>query len=336
MGKIADIVNKSLPSDTSGMTKAECEYYKKQTTAKIMKVLAFIIFAGSVLAGYILAFIAVNTLDANSDIVRFINRHIFDNYGTANQLISTAIIIIVGFIVVTLLQFGIRLLAFKGTQRRKTIVSLIASFAKYIGYGVVVVMLLGAWDVDPTIIAAIIAALGIAIGFGAQGLISDLLAGLFIIFENSIKVGDYVTIGSFRGEVSEVGIRTTRVTAPTGNVLIVNNSELRSFVNMSMHRSAVITDVTVEYSENLQKVEKLLIENLVKIGDSIPAITECPAYKGVESFTERGVMLRIISKCDEISRLQVERDMSRALKLLFDKHKIKIALPKVEVVGMKK
>ncbi|MCL2540458.1 MAG: mechanosensitive ion channel family protein [Firmicutes bacterium] len=331
------LVDLSSPKQgkTEPMTKSAQEYENKKRASKVKGIIIFISVCAVALVVFILAISAKAVFGAGSDITAFIDKHIFNEGNEGNPIISSIIVLVLGYIAVTLLQFIIKLFAIKGSKRRKTIVSLFVSLAKYIGYVIVVIMLLNTWHVDPTIIAALIAALGIALGFGAQGLIGDLLSGLFLIFEDSIKVGDYVTFEDYRGEVVDVGIRTTRIKSPLGDVKVINNSELKSFVNMSMHRSMAICDVTIEYGENIERVEKVINANLLNIADAIPAVNDGPWYKGVQEFSERGVVLRITAKCNEEDRYQVIRDMNREVKRIFDKNNIKIALRKIELFDKK-
>jgi len=319
-------------SEVTYMTKSAEEYQKAKHAGKVRKVTIFFVICLIAAAVYVLALLAGPIFGSGSKIAMLVDEHIFNKFGDANPFVTTVIYIFLGYIIITLLMFAISIFAIKGSKRRKTIVALITSLVKYIGYAILVVLLLNTWNVDPTIIAALIAALGIAIGFGAQGLVGDLLSGLFLIFENAIKVGDYVTFDEFRGEVVDVGIRTTRLRSPLGDVKVINNSELKAFVNMSMHRSVAICDITIEYGENILKVEKIINDNLPNIADRIPEINDGPWYKGVAEFSERGVVLKITAKCNEENRFQVTRDLNRQMKLIFDKHKIKIAVRKIEVV----
>jgi len=317
------------------ITKAAEEHRRRKIKRRVRSTIIFAVICAVVVAGYVIALLADRIFGAGSDITRFINRHILNNYGNGNQFIRTAIFIVVGYVIITLLQYFIRIFGIRASKRRQTIVSLFVSITQYIGGAVVLVMLMGVWNVDPTIIAAIIAALGIAIGFGAQNLIGDMLAGLFLIFENALRVGDFITFEDFRGEVIDVGIRATRLRSPAGDVKVINNSELRKFVNMSMHRSTAVCDIPIEYDENLERIEKIINSNLLAIGERIPAITEGPEYKGVIEFNDRGVIIRIVAKCKEEERPQTVRDLNRELKLLFDKNKIKIAVTKREMVTKK-
>jgi len=312
------------------LAKNEAEYLLKKRRNKVKRVIAFIIFSAIVLSVYTTAVILNAVFNSDSLIARTVRVNILENNG--HPIVQTIITICLGFLIITLVHFFIRLLAIRANKRRKTIVTITASFFKYIGYIVVLVILFNVWSLDTAILAAVIAAFGIALGFGAQGLVSDLLTGLFLIFENSLQVGDIVSYKDYRGEVEEIGIRTTKIRHVNGNVKVVNNSELKVFVNMSIHRSVAACDVVIEYGENIERVEKIISGHFTEVAEKYPVITEGPIYKGLVEFNEKGVMLRIIAKCHETERLQLERDLNREFKMLFDKNKIKLAVPKIKLV----
>jgi small conductance mechanosensitive channel len=311
------------------LTKSAEEYQRAKYEKKRKKAFVFIGLCVAVLVLYILALVAGR--DESTAAGAFVATHVFNRHNDGNRFALTLVYFVLGFVLINLAQFFIKLLGGKKSKRSQTIAALLSNLTKYIGYAVVIGILLSVWGVDAIIIGAVFAALSIAIGFGAQGLVGDLIAGLFLIFESAIQVGDFVTFDEFRGEVLEVGIRTTRLKSILGDVKVINNSELKAFVNMSMHRSLVVCDITIEYSENIERVEKIIKDNLVAIGNAITAINDGPWYKGLAKFSERGVVLKIAAKCDENDRMQAERDLNRELKLLFDKHNVKIAVPIISV-----
>lgn len=330
---IRKIIKLTEPN-TIGLTKSAEEYQRRKHANKVRNVVIFCIFCAIVAAFYVLAFLATEIFGASSKITDFINTQVFNKSGTSNPYLRTVLDVAVGYVIITLVQFAIMLFGIKGSKRRKTVVSLVKSLARYIGYAVLIVLLLKVWKVDSAIIAALIAAFGLAIGFGAQDLVGDLLAGLFLIFEDSIKVGDIVTFEDFRGEVVDVGIRTTRIRAG-GNVKIINNSELRKFINMSLHRGVAVCNITINNDENIEHVEKVIKDNLPKIAEKLTAILDGPWYNGLSEFNDKGINILITARCQEQDRFQVIRDLNREFKLIFDKNKIKIATPKIEVINRK-
>ena len=95
-------------------------------------------------------------------------------------------------------------------------------------------------------------------------------------------------------------------------------------------------DVNIEYGENLERVEGLISDKIKEIADKYAVITDGPYYKGVAAFNEKGVLLRIIAKCNGDERFQLERDLNREFKILFDDHNVRLAVPKVHLVENEK
>jgi len=222
-------------------------------------------------------------------------------------------------------QFG-RLL-----RKGRAIIDIICSLIKYAVVIVLIFLVLKSFGVDTTSILAGIGILGLIIGLGAQPLITDIIAGLFIVFENVFEVGDIIVIDGFRGTVKEIGIRTTKIEDAGGNIKVMNNSDLRSLINMTENLSLACCDMSIEYGESIERVEAILSNNLEKIKENIPDIVEGPFYRGVTELADSAVVLRFVAKCEESNKYQVERDMNRQFKLLFDQNNINIPFNQVVV-----
>ncbi len=219
----------------------------------------------------------------------------------------------------------------KALNKGRAILDLTSSLIKYAAVIVLVFMVLKTLGVDTTAILAGIGILGLVVGLGAQPLISDILAGLFIVFEHVFDVGDIVVVGGFRGTVKEIGIRTTQIMDAGGNIKIINNSNLKEVINMTNQLSLAVCDIGIEYGESLERVEAILKENLPKIKEAIPDIKDGPYYKGVSELGDSAVIIRFVANCDENDKYQVERDMNRQFKLLFDRNNVNIPFPQVVV-----
>ena len=216
-------------------------------------------------------------------------------------------------------------------KKGKAIVDIVCSLVKYVAVIVLAFFVLKAFGVDTSAILAGIGILGLVVGLGAQPLIADILAGLFIVFEGVFDVGDIIVYGGFRGTVKEIGIRTTQIVDTGGNIKIVNNSSLKEVINMTNQLSLAICDIGIEYGESLERVESILKAHLDEVKAAIPDIKEGPFYKGVAALADSAVVIRFAANCDEGARYQVERDMNRQFKLLFDKNNINIPFPQVVV-----
>ena len=228
------------------------------------------------------------------------------------------------------LRFILRSLA-KPLKKGKAIVDIVCSLIKYSAMIVLIFFVLKDCGVDTNAILAGIGILGLIIGLGAQPLIADIIAGLFIVFENVFDVGDIIVADNFRGTVKEIGIRTTKIEDIGGNIKIMNNADLKSIINMTNQLSLAICEVSIEYGESLERVEAILKDNMASIKEAIPDIVEGPFYKGVQALGDSGVLLRFVANCHEDIKYQVERDMNRQFRLLFDKNNINIPFPQVVV-----
>jgi len=171
--------------------------------------------------------------------------------------------------------------------------------------------------------------MSIVIGLGAQSLISDILSGIFIVFEGAFRVGDIVTVGDFRGSVVDIGLRTTKIESTAGDIKIFNNSSIAGIINMTKKASKAVCDIGIEYSADLKQVEALLNKELQRIGDANDMIIGIPKYIGVVELGESAVVLRVVAECSEKDRMGVSRYLNRELFLLFTENNIGIPFPQV-------
>ena len=226
------------------------------------------------------------------------------------------------------LRFVLKNIA-KPLKKGRAIVDIVCSLVKYAAIIVLAFFILKTVGVDTTSILAGIGILGLVVGLGAQPLIADIIAGLFIVFEKVFDVGDIIVVDGFRGTVKEIGIRTTQIVDTGGNVKIINNADMKTVINMTNQLSLAICNIGIEYGESLERVEAILKENLPAIKAAIPAIKDGPFYQGVSELGDSAVVIRFVANCDEGAKYQVERDMNRQFKLLFDKNNINIPFPQI-------
>jgi small-conductance mechanosensitive channel len=281
------------------------------------------VFADIIFSGTAFAAIISNSIGKFFNIFKFFSDHYVD-------IIESLAIIVFVWIIVVLLRGLITILSRKG-HRSETVGNLLKSIFKYGGVTVAIFLILSAWGVQTPTLLASAGILGLAISFGAQSLIEDVIAGLFIIFESQFALGDVVQIGDFRGTVIELGIRTTKFEDINGDIKILNNSDIRGAINTSSHLSPAICDISIGYGEDLLKVERIINDNLGKIKTNIPDISEGPYYRGVQSLSDSSVVIRIYAKALEPKKYQVVRDLNRQMKLIFDENQIQIPFPQIVV-----
>ena len=210
------------------------------------------------------------------------------------------------------------------TKRSMTISKLILNFLKWVIAIATVFCIMGAWGADTTMMLASAGVFTLIIGLGSQALVADILAGIFIVFEGDFQVGDIVIIDDWRGEVISIGVRTTRLIDAGGNIKIVNNSEIKTIINQTQELSIAKCYAAVSYNARIEKIEAVIADNIDKLKEKIPDIVEGPFYKGVAELGESSVNLLFVAKCKESDIYQVQRDMNREIKILFDNNNIEI------------
>jgi len=145
-------------------------------------------------------------------------------------------------------------------KQRNTLESLLLSLTQYIIIIVAFLMLLSNLGADIAPIIASAGVIGLAVGFGAQTLVKDLITGFFIIFEDQFSVGDFVTInnGEINGTVVSVGLRATKIRTWAQHVVVIQNSEIRVSQNYNRERMRAIVNITVPYEVDPSEMEKVI------------------------------------------------------------------------------
>ena len=224
-------------------------------------------------------------------------------------------------------------LALRGSAKAVTIERMIHSFVKYLIAIVVLIGILVVWLGKEYITGVLggVGVLALVIGFGAQKLIGDVIAGVFMVFEGNITVGEYVTIGGWRGRVKEIGVRSTVLVNDAGDEKVFTNSAITEFVNLSRNNSLAVITTYVDYSTPIADTEAALRANMGRLKKNIPDLVEEPEYKGIEEMGADGYLIKIVGKCAENTRMQVQRDMTREIMLIMQENHIIIAYPQMDV-----
>lgn len=244
-----------------------------------------------------------------------------------NSLINILLILSVAKILRMLFR-----LRSKKSDRTKTVVSLLDGFVKYGAAIAVIIYVLKACGVNTEALIASIGILALIVGLGAQSLIADIIAGMFIIFENEFNTGEIISIDGFRGEVIEIGIRTTKLLDAAGNIKIMNHSDIKNIVNLSREPSLAVVDVDFPYDVPIEFIEKLFDEKFAGLKEKIPGIITGPFYKGVTEYKDSNVTVKIVATCLESDRFQVQRDLLREYRAIITAEGIDISYPHV-VIG---
>ena len=240
------------------------------------------------------------------------------------QAVRIITIVVVAMAIVTAILSKI----FAKGQRGITIIRLINNMLWVVTIIVLVIAVLAIWGIDTTALITGAGVITLIVGLGMQSLIADVVAGLFIVFENEFNVGDIITVDGFRGTVVSIGIRTTKLEA-VGNIKIFNNSDIRGVLNQSVKLSTAKALIDIEYGESLAHVEEVIKEKLPEI--KIEGIDGEISYDGVSALGASGVTLQFTAKCYEGDIFSVQRAMNKQLKVMFDENGIGIPFNQVVV-----
>lgn len=243
------------------------------------------------------------------------------------QIVKSVQIVTIAIVVMTIIV-AIISAVFTKNRRSITVARIVCNLIKWVTIAVVLIYVLAAWGVNTTALVTGAGVLTLVVGLGMQSLIADVVAGLFIVFENEFNIGDIITIDGFRGEVVEMGIRTMKLKA-LGNVKIFNNSDVRQVLNQTVEPSVAKALVDIEYGADLGKVEQIIAENLPKL--EIEGVIGEVGYDGVNQLGASGVQLQFTAKCQEENIYKVQRLMNRDIKNMFDTHGINIPFNQIVV-----
>ena len=227
-------------------------------------------------------------------------------------------------ILVTILKILIRIICSSMGPKGETFGRLLLNLLSYAGVIFFIFMALYNLGIN---LAAIIASLSLpafALSLGAKDLITDIVAGISIVFDGEFKVGDIIEINGYRGTVLEIGVRTTKLQGKGGNILIIANRDVKNVTNMSRKTSTYFASVRVSTSYELKDVEKMLREELPKFQEKIPWIVGGPYYKGVSAVGEWDVTLSIAADCAESDYYNVQKALHHAFLDLFEEKGITI------------
>lgn len=206
-------------------------------------------------------------------------------------------------------------------RRTKTIGKLLNNIVTYTINFIVILIILGQFGINLAPVLAGAGVLGLAIGFGAQSLVKDIITGFFIIFEDQFGVGDVIQTGAFKGTVEEIGMRVTRVRTATGEVHILPNGSIQQVTNFSIYNSLAIIDVPVANGDNLEAIIHMITKAASDAYDSIPNLTKPPEVLGLQTLGAAESAIRVTAECKPNTQGSVEREMKRIIKEHLDRYK---------------
>ncbi|MBQ3968574.1 MAG: mechanosensitive ion channel [Lachnospiraceae bacterium] len=218
------------------------------------------------------------------------------------------------------------------THRGSTLVSIISSIFRYVAVMLILCWGLAILGVNVSTIIASVGVLALIIGFGAESLIEDVITGLFMLLENQYNVGDIVEVSGFRGVVSNISIRTTAITDISGNIKIINNSDMKNILNRSSIISKAASEIAIPYATDLEKLESEIPALMKEIYEKNSDVMKSePVYLGVQSLAESSIVLKFVVDVSESDIYKGPRLLNHDLLLGFRKLGIECPFPQVDV-----
>jgi len=219
-------------------------------------------------------------------------------------------------------------------RRLKTFMSIVRNGATVVIVALALVTALPELGVEigPLLAAAGIG--GLAIGFGAQNLVRDLISGFFLLLEDQVRVGDVVSINGTSGLVEAINLRTIVLRDLAGVVHIIPNGNIQSVSNMTKDWSRYVIDVGVAYKEDVDRVMEVLQsigEELIRDPRYGPLILRPLEVLGVDDFADSAVVIKAMITTLPLKQWEVGRELRRRIKKRFDEEGIEIPFPHVSI-----
>ncbi len=250
------------------------------------------------------------------------------------RIVSSLIILFVTFFILKFSKKGFKRIGQKegpNQKRKKTVGKLLSSVTRY-SLGIIsIIIILSIWGVNVGPALAGLGIAGLVIGLGAQKFINDLISGFFIIFEQHYDIDDVIEVQGFKGVVTDIGLKTTRIRNWKGDVKIMANGDMTNLTNFSRNFSVAVVDFGIAYEEDIQKTFDLLQEYLPKFTPTQPDVIEDPINLGVVSLGASSVDIRVMVKTLNEKHYGVERALRKYIKDMLDKHDVEIPFPQVVV-----
>ncbi len=216
-------------------------------------------------------------------------------------------------------------------KRAKTITAILSRSAMLAIWASAIIMALReGFGIEATPILASAGVVGLAVGFGAQNLVRDVITGLFMLLENQIRINDVAVINGTGGLVEEINLRTTVLRGLDGTVHIFPNGSIQTVSNMTVGFSYYVFDIGVAYKEDTDRVVEVLKEIAAEMWKEEAfrdKILEPLDVLGVDKFADSAVIVKVRIKTVPLAQWSVGREMNRRIKKRFDELGIEIPFP---------
>ena len=277
----------------------------------------------------------INRVSENDEVIRYIFSGNWDRSPNIFSLSACFMLMITTIIIIEVCKIPVRLCTTLLGTRGETVGHLLLSLIKYGGTIFSLFYCMYMLGIDSANLLASAGILSLVIGLGSQSLIKDIIAGIFIVFEGEFRVGDIVTINGFRGRVTDIGLRTTKISGE-GNVKIFNNSEISGVLNMTKETSVCMANLGLEYGQDFEHVEEVLARELPLLKEDNSKILDGPTSLGITEMQERRYIITVMARCSEQNIREVNRYLNKELLNIMYRNGIRVANQNSALTQVKK
>ncbi len=210
-------------------------------------------------------------------------------------------------------------------RRSKTVVKLVNNIVSYVIYFIMALMILNQLGIQIGPILAGAGVVGLAIGFGAQSLVRDIITGFFVIFEDQFGVGDVIQIGTFKGTVEEIGLRVTKIRSASGERHIIPNGSIMQVTNFSVHNSVSTVDIPIDHQCDLETTLKVIKEAVQIFSAQHPDLPNTPEVLGIQTIAAGEMIVRISIETKANAQFQLLRELNETIKKSLDTNQISLS-----------
>ncbi|SHF03477.1 small conductance mechanosensitive channel [Thermoanaerobacter uzonensis DSM 18761] len=213
-----------------------------------------------------------------------------------------------------------------------TLISLTKNILRYVIYFIAAASILKIFNIEMTSILAVAGIGSLAIGFGAQNLVKDVISGFFIIFEDQFSVGDYVTINGISGTVEEIGLRITKIRGFSDGLHIIPNGEIKMVSNLTKDSMMAVVNIGFPLEEDVDKIIDGLQQICDDIKNSRDDLIEGPSILGITDMQDSKLLITLYAKTQPMQKWAVERDIRYRVKKMFDEKNISFPYPRTNII----
>ena len=218
-------------------------------------------------------------------------------------------------------------------KRLKTLSNLFKSIATYVIYFIAIITCLDMVGFSIMTILAGAGVVSLAVAFGAQSIVEDLMSGIFIVLENQYSVGEFVSIDGILGTVSEIGMKTTKVLTESGELMIIRNGSVGTVINYSRHAQRRFVTVGIAYEENIENAKAVIQHACDIIGERYKDdFNQLPYVQGVTDLADSSVVIRTTFTSWNWTQDPISRALRQEIKEQLDNAGVEISYPKVQIV----